>query len=546
MNTTASAATATAAPASPANLPWLGIVAVLIGALATTLTSRLTSIGLADVRGAVGAGFDEGAWIPTAFSASQMMIGPLSVFLGRAFTPRRVLLAGCIVYGVAEFLIPFSPDLRVLMVLQCLAGLGSGTFIPLTAAFILTALPKSLWPWGLAAYAMNIVLGLNLASTLEGWYVNHVSLDWIFWQNTVVAVPLFVLYWFGLRRLPIDRDYLRHGDFRGMFFGGAGFTLIFIALDQGDRLDWFSSTLIVTLFALGVIFTGLFLLHESMLDEPSVDFRLLIRRNVFLLIVLVTATRFMVTSSNTLVANYLIQVRGLRPEEVGNAALWVALPQLIIAPIVAWLLNRADARFAIGTGFTIAVAGFLLATGITSEWTESNFSIALLLQAMGETLELTAVIYFFGHHVGPADGITFGAIIQTARLFGGELGTSVLTMFTRKAEQVHSYWIGQHIVAGEPMTDDRLSVYAQIVGASTQGTGGSAARGTGLLSAAVREQSYTLAILDGFLLSAVVGTLAVVVVLCLREPPVLVNPAAVPALPPDERDTVSHPVHPGS
>jgi DHA2 family multidrug resistance protein len=119
-------------------------------------------------------------------------------------------------------------------------------------------------------------------------------------------------------------------------------------------------------------------------------------------------------------------------------------------------------------------------------------------------------------------------------------------MFTRKAEQVHSYWIGQHIVAGEPMTDDRLAAYAQIVGAWTQGTGGPAARGTGLLSAAVREQAYTLSTLDGFLLAAVVGTLAVVVVLCLREPPVLVNPAAVPALPPEQRDTVSHPVHPGS
>jgi DHA2 family multidrug resistance protein len=381
---------------------------------------------------------------------------------------------------------------------------------------------------------MNVVLGLNLASTLEGWYVNHITPDWIFWQNTVVAVPLFVLYWFGLRRLPIDRDYLRNGDFRGMLFGGAGFTFIFIALDQGDRLDWFSSTLIVTLFALGVICTGLFLLHESMLDAPSVDFRLLIRRNVFLLILLVTATRFMVTSSNTLVANYLIQVRGLRPEEVGNAALWVALPQLIIAPIVAWLLNRADARFAIGTGFAIAAAGFLLATGITSEWSESNFSLALLLQAIGETLELTAVIYFFGHHVGPADGITFGAIIQTARLFGGELGTSVLVSFTRKAEQWHSNLIGQHVIAGEPMTDDRLLAYTQVFNASTQGTGAPAARGTGLLVSVVRGQAYTLSILDGFLLASVVGTLGVVLVLCLREPPVLVNPAAVPALPPEK------------
>ncbi|HVI56711.1 MAG TPA: MFS transporter [Luteibacter sp.] len=532
MNATAAAAAAT--PAPPASLPWLGIVAVLVGALATTLTSRLTSIGLADVRGAVSAGFDEGAWIPTAFSASQMLIGPLAIFLGRAFTPRRVLLAGSVLYGLAEFLIPFAPDLRSLIMLQCLAGLGSGTFIPLTAAFILTSLPKALWPWGLAAYAMNIVLGLNLASSLEGWYVEHVTWHWIFWQNTVVAAPLFALYWFGLRRLPIDYDYLRNGDFRGMLTGGAAFTFVFIALDQGDRLDWFSSTLVVTLLALGFICMGLFLLHESTLDTPSVDFGLLLRRNVLLLIVLVLATRFMVTASNTLVANYLIQVRGLRPEEVGNAALWVAVPQLIIAPIVAWLLNRVDARFAIGTGFTIAAAGFLLATGITSEWAESNFSLALLLQAIGETLELTAVIYFFGHHVAPADGITFGAIIQTARLFGGELGTSVLVMFTRKSEQVHSNLIGQHIVAGEPMTDDRLLAYTQLFGASTQGTGASAARGAGLLASAVRGQAYTLSILDGFLLAAVVGTLAVVLVMCLREPPVLVNPAAVPALPPNE------------
>lgn len=531
MNATAAPAPTAGAP--PAALPWLGIVAVLIGAVATTLTSRLTSIGLADVRGAIGAGFDEGAWIPTAFSASQMMIGPLAIFLGRAFSPRRVLLVGCVVYGLAELLIPFAPDLRTLIVLQCLAGLGSGTFIPLTAAFILLSLPRSLWPWGLAAYSMNIILGLNVASSLEGWYVEHVTWDWIFWQNSVVALPLFALYWFGLKHIPVDRAYLRAGDFRGMLVGSASFTLIFIALDQGDRLDWFSSPLVVTLLAAGFIALGLFLLHESTLDTPSVDFGLLVRRNVFLLILLVLITRFLVTSSNTLVANYLIQVRGLRPEEVGNALLWVALPQLIIAPTVAWLLNRIDARFAIGVGMTIAATGFLLATGITSEWAESNFSVALLLQAVGETLELTAVIYFFGHHVGPADGITFGAIIQTARLFGGELGTSLLIMFTRKAEQWHSNLIGQHIVGDDPATMDRLATYASAFHASTQGIGTAEQRGAGLLTAAVRGQAYTLSILDGFLLAACFGVIGVLLVLCLREPPEVATAPAVPPLAPN-------------
>jgi DHA2 family multidrug resistance protein len=118
--------------------------------------------------------------------------------------------------------------------------------------------------------------------------------------------------------------------------------------------------------------------------------------------------------------------------------------------------------------------------------------------------------------------------------------------FTRKSEQLHSNLIGQHVVAGEPMTQDRLLAYTQIFGASTQGTGAPEARGAGLLLSAVRGQAYTLSILDGFLLAAVVGTVAVLLVMCLREPPVIANPAAVPPLPPEERDTVPQAVHPGS
>jgi hypothetical protein len=42
--------------------PLIGVVAVLLGAVISTLDSRITTFGLADVRGAVHAGFDEGAW----------------------------------------------------------------------------------------------------------------------------------------------------------------------------------------------------------------------------------------------------------------------------------------------------------------------------------------------------------------------------------------------------------------------------------------------------------------------------------------------------
>ncbi|HUL51963.1 MAG TPA: hypothetical protein VLT83_01010, partial [Opitutaceae bacterium] len=66
--------TKTAPPAAPAAAPaaatarktnpYIGILGVFLGAGAATLNSRLISVGLPDIRGAAGFGFDEGSWIP--------------------------------------------------------------------------------------------------------------------------------------------------------------------------------------------------------------------------------------------------------------------------------------------------------------------------------------------------------------------------------------------------------------------------------------------------------------------------------------------------
>jgi len=87
--------------------PLLGVAGVLLGVLIATCTGRLMSVGLADIRGALHFGVDEGAWINTAFNASMMFIGPFSVYLGGLLGPRRVLLAWAWIFTVVSFLIPF-------------------------------------------------------------------------------------------------------------------------------------------------------------------------------------------------------------------------------------------------------------------------------------------------------------------------------------------------------------------------------------------------------------------------------------------------------
>src|SRR5271166_4065613 len=128
--------------------PFIGVLAVLIGAVISTLDSRITTFGLADVRGAVHAGFDEGAWITTALTVGQMMIGPVSPWLGAVFGPRRVLMISCAIFAVSNFLLPFSPDLRFVLAFQMISGLASGTFIPLTIGFVVLNLPPRMVIYG--------------------------------------------------------------------------------------------------------------------------------------------------------------------------------------------------------------------------------------------------------------------------------------------------------------------------------------------------------------------------------------------------------------
>src|ERR1700677_610914 len=209
--------TAPTLPSPPTSIPWLGLLAVLMGTFISTLNGRLSSFGLADIRGALGAGFDEGAWITTAQTVAQMFITLVAVWMGAAFGPRRVLIGASIAFAVISLLTPYSPTLPVLLGMQFLGGLASGFFIPLTLSFISLNKPPQYWAFGIALYALNLELSLNISASLEGWYVEHHSWRWIFWQNVPLALIMSLCLRRGIANKPITTRPL---DLFGLLAGG--------------------------------------------------------------------------------------------------------------------------------------------------------------------------------------------------------------------------------------------------------------------------------------------------------------------------------------
>src|SRR6201996_9205960 len=192
-------------PAQPARAqlatnPYVGILAVFLGAGLATLNSRLLSVGLPDLRGTLGFSFDEASWIPTVLNMAMMFSGVFVVFLNAFWGPRRILLPAAAIFTAASFLLPFAANYQVMMALLIIAGLVSGTFYSLTMTFVLTNLPKRLIIFGIAAYAADIVFVSNIANLQEGWYIEHLSWRWIFWTAALFAPVMMVCIHFGIPR----------------------------------------------------------------------------------------------------------------------------------------------------------------------------------------------------------------------------------------------------------------------------------------------------------------------------------------------------------
>jgi DHA2 family multidrug resistance protein len=108
--------------------PPLEVGGVLLGELIATCTGRLMSVGLADIRGALHLGVDEGAWIKHNVQRLHDVYRTVSVYLGGLLGPRRVLLACAWIFTVVSFLIPFRHSFEVVIALLIIMNGGSSAF----------------------------------------------------------------------------------------------------------------------------------------------------------------------------------------------------------------------------------------------------------------------------------------------------------------------------------------------------------------------------------------------------------------------------------
>ena len=205
--------------------------------------------------------------------------------------------------------------------------------------------------------------------------------------------------------------------------------------------------------------------------------------------------------------------------ETGDTLIWVAVPQLLFCPLAALMLRRSDARLVAAIGFIfISIGCLMVAYNLTPLWGSYQFLPSSFLQSLGQSFALSGVIFFGVLHLKPQDALSFGVVLQTARLMGGEIGTAFVTTLARVREQVASNLIGQHLQIGDAQVIQRLRALGAVT-TRVIDPAGAVARGELALGNVVRLAATTQAVIDGFIAIAFLTAVALLVVVIRSAAP---------------------------
>jgi DHA2 family multidrug resistance protein len=523
-------AVGSAASSQVTSRPALAILGVLLGALTSLFTSRLLSVGLADVQGAIGASSDEMSWLVTAYNAASMFIGPLTVFLGGLFGPRRVLLWASVIFMIAEFLSPLcAGNMAVLILLQTIAGLAAGTYYPLTITLIVRNLPLGLLYLGVAAYSLDILAATHITTLLAAWYVSHLSWRWIFWNALLVTPVLMACIYFGVPRQPMPERGPKT-NLWGFLYASVAFTLLYIGLDQGERLDWFNSGVIIAFFVTGALLIPVAIIRHLQHPHPLLNLRFLTTRNFLLLGAVLVFFRFLLLGPTLLVPTFLGLMHNYRPDQTGQVLAWIAGVELAAAPLAGLILYKADSRLICAIGFFLVGISCLMCRSIDPSWTAETFVPSQVIIAAGLAFALTGLVTtIFRTAVGlgalqsPINILTISCWFQTCRLFGAELGKAVMQRFLQVRATYNYLVVGQHLDGGW-LTEERLrSVIGQVFGGGS-GMDDARTRALDVVGNTLKQQIGMLAISDGFVLIALCCAACLVVLSFLTYGPPLLEP----------------------
>jgi MFS transporter, DHA2 family, multidrug resistance protein len=440
---------------------WIAVIGATLGAFMAVLNIQIVNASLADIQGAIGAGFDDGGWISTSYLIAEIVVIPLSGWLAKVFSIRIYLLTNAVLFLVFSAACGLAHNLPQMIALRAVQGFTGGVLIPMAFTLIITLLPKAKQPIGLAMFAISATFAPAIGPTIGGYLTENFGWEYVFYVNLVPGALMIAMLYFSLEAKPMQLSLLRDGDWPGIITMAIGLAALQTVLEEGNKDDWFGSPFIVRLAVIAAIGLTLFVAIELTAKKPLLNLRILFRRNFGFGVLANFLLGVALYGSVYILPVYLSRVQGYNSEQIGMVLAWTGLPQLVLIPLVPRLMKRVDPRVVIGIGFALFAASNFMNIHMTSNYATDQLFWPNVVRAVGQALVLTPLSAVATAGIEAENAGTASGLFNMMRNLGGAIGIAALQTLLTKREQYHSNVLSQSVSMFEQATRTRLDQLTQ-------------------------------------------------------------------------------------
>jgi DHA2 family multidrug resistance protein len=488
------------AEAKPTLKCWIAVCGSLLGAFMAVLDIQITNSSLKDIQGALAATPDEGAWISTSYLVAEIIVIPLTAWLSRVFSVRRYMLVNAALFLIFSVLCAFAWDLTSMILFRALQGFTGGVLIPMAFTIILTTLPPSRQPMGLAMFAVTATFAPSIGPAIGGWLTDNFGWEYIFYLNVVPGAVLIGAVWYAIAPQPLQLNLLQGGDYWGILTMAVGLGTFTVFLEEGNRKDWFGDPMIRNCAVAAAVGLTAFVVIEFTRRNPLLNLRLFARRNFGFGSLVNFILGFGLYGGVFILPLYLGQIQGYNALDIGMVVAWSGFPQLLLIPVVPQLMKKIDARFLVVVGTAIFGSSFLMNSAMTSLYGYDQFIPAQLLRALGQPLIMVPLSTLATSGIEKENAGSASSLFNMLRNLGGSVGIAVVGMLLTRREKLHSNRLGEHVSATQSALEARLK--ATEAAFISRGVAAPDARlkAIAMTDNAIRREANVMAYNDAFLI----------------------------------------------
>ncbi|MFT0213891.1 MFS transporter [Pseudomonas sp. F1_0610] len=430
---------------------WLALIGIILAVMASGIGENVSKVALADIEGAMSLNLDDGSWIICCYIIGFVLGSGFTPCFWPTFSLRRVALFMAGLYILCGVLTPYiSQSYSSLLIVRSVQGLTGGAMPPMLMTIVLRFMPPLLKVPVLGAYALVSAWSATLGATIAALSFSWGWQGYFYWNIPVMLLAMFLLG-YGLPQDPMKLERLQHFDWKGLITGTVALGMLSMGLYQGERWDWFNSPLISFLLLGGLGLLVIFLVNEWSQPIPFFNLQLLKKLNLSFSLIALGCVLVLMVALISLTSGYLAAVQGYRQEQISDVMLWVALPQLIVLPIMSYVCNlqRVDCRIVLIIGLSLMALASYMASQLTSDWSAENFRLIQLIQAAAQPMMIIPLLMLATIGLQPTDGPFAAAWFNAVKGFAATVAVGVTAFMLRiRGDFHHSQLVNQQPTTG--------------------------------------------------------------------------------------------------